>query len=113
MISTIMNFHFTRESPEAKYCRDYRKLHFDYFSSRLSRLLDSSFRFIKEKEDCEELYEFNRFHRVFLNLLNIQVPLKKEDLKVAKSLYDKNIKKSHHDKIWTKSCFNKTKSDKT
>ena len=36
MISTIMKLHFTRESPTAKYYRDYRKFDIDYFSSELS-----------------------------------------------------------------------------
>ena len=61
----------------------------DYFSSELSRQLDLTFRSIKENEDCEELFEFSRFDRVLLNLLNIQAPLKKYIF--WGSFYDKNI----------------------
>ena len=43
MISTIMKLHFTRGSPKTKYYRDYRKVDIDYFSSELSRQLDSVF----------------------------------------------------------------------
>ena len=70
MISTIMKLHFTRESPKTKYYRDYRKFDIDYFSSELSRQLNSVFCSIKENVDNEELNDFSRFHRVFLNLLN-------------------------------------------
>ena len=52
----------------------YRKFDIYYFSSELSRQLNSTFSFIKENENCEELYEFSQFHRVFLNLYNIQTP---------------------------------------
>ena len=76
MISTIMKLHFTRESPKTKYYRDYRKFDIDYFSSELSRQLNSVFCSIKENVDYEELNDFSRFHTVFLNLLNIQAPLK-------------------------------------
>ena len=48
IISTIMKLHFTRESLKTKYYRDHRKFDFDYFSSGLSRQLDSTFCFIKE-----------------------------------------------------------------
>ena len=61
----------------------------DYFSSELSRQLDLTFRSIKENEDWEELFEFSRFDRVLLNLLNIQAPLKKNIFRG--SFYDKNI----------------------
>ena len=71
-----MKLHFTKESPETKCNRDYRKFHFDYFSSKLFRQLDSAFCSIKENVDYEELNDFSRFHTVFLNLLNIQAPLK-------------------------------------
>ena len=37
----------------------------------------------------EELFEFSRFDRVLLNLLNIQAPLKKNIFRG--SFYDKNI----------------------
>ena len=77
MISTIMKLHFTRESPKTKYYQDYRKFDIDYFSSELSRQLNSVFCPIKENVDYEELNDFSRFHRVFLNLLNNQAPLKK------------------------------------
>ena len=52
MISTIMKLPFTKESPKAKHYRDYRQL-------------DSTFCSFKENEDCKELKEFNRFHKVF------------------------------------------------
>ena len=61
----------------------------DYFSSELSRQLDLTFRSIKENEDWEELFEFSRFDRVLLNLLNIQAPLKKNIFRGF--FYDKNI----------------------
>ena len=61
MISTIMKLHFTRESPKTKYHRDYRKFDIDYFSSELSRQLDSFFCSIKENVDYEELNDFSRF----------------------------------------------------
>ena len=106
MISTIMKLHFTKESPKTKYYRDYRKFHIDYFSFELSRQLDSTFYSIKENKECGELNEFSRFHRDFLNLLNIQPPLKKKTLRGNNSpFYDKDIKKSHHDKILTKKPF--------
>ena len=76
-----MKLHFTRESPKTKYCRDYRKYDIDYLSSELSRQLDSVFCSIKENVNYEELNEFSGFHRVFLNLLNIQAPLKKKILR--------------------------------
>ena len=65
--------HFTRESPKTSYYRDYRKFDIDCVSSELSRELDSNFCSVKN-EDCEELYEFSRFHRALLNLLNIHTP---------------------------------------
>ena len=64
---------FTRESPKTSYYRDYRKFDIDCVSSELSRELDSNFCSVKN-EDCEELYEFSRFHRALLNLLNIHTP---------------------------------------
>ena len=70
MISTIMKLHFTRESPKTKYYRDYRKFDIDYFSSELSRQLNSVFCSIKENVDCEELNDISRFGRVFLSLLS-------------------------------------------
>ena len=78
MVFTIMKFHFTKESPKTQYYRGYRKLDIDYFSSEFSCQLDSTFCSIKENDDCEGLYEFSRFHRVFLNQLNMQTPLKKK-----------------------------------
>ena len=41
MISTIMKLR--KESPKTKYYQDYRKFDIDYFSSQLSRQLDSNF----------------------------------------------------------------------
>ena len=75
-----MKLHFTRESSNTKYYRDYCKFDIDYFSSELSRQLDSTFSSFKANEDCEELNEFSRVYGVFLNLLNIQAPLKKKIL---------------------------------
>ena len=62
MISTIMKLHFTRESPKTKYYRDYRKFDIDYFSSELSRQLNSVFSSVKENVDYEDLNDFSRFH---------------------------------------------------
>ena len=76
-----MKLHFTRESSNTKYYRDYCKFDIDYFSSELSRQLDSTFSSFKANEDCEELNEFSRVYGVFLNLLNIQAPLKKKILR--------------------------------
>ena len=53
MISTIIKLHFAKESPKTTYYRDY--LDINYFSSELSRQLDSTFSSFKENEDCEEL----------------------------------------------------------
>ena len=61
-ISTIMKLHFTRDSPQTKYYRDYRKFDIDYFSSELSRQLDSVFCSVKENADYEAWNEFSRFH---------------------------------------------------
>ena len=72
IISTIMKLYFTKESYKTKYYQDYRKFDTDYFSSELSRQLDSVICSIKQNVNYEELNEFSRFHRVFLNLLNIQ-----------------------------------------
>ena len=83
MISTDMKLHFTRKSPKTKYYRDYHKFDIDHCSSELSHQLDSTFCSFKENKDCEELNEFSRFYIVFLNLLNIQAPLKKKILEVA------------------------------
>ena len=44
-------------------------------------VINSVFYSIKENVDYEELNDFSRFHRVFLNLLNIQAPLKKKILR--------------------------------
>ena len=82
IISTIMKLHFTRESSKTKYYQHNRKFDIDYFSSGLPRQLDSIFCSFKKNEDCKELNEFSRFHRIFLNLLNIQAPLKNKILKV-------------------------------
>ena len=49
MISTIMKLHFARENPKTKYYRDYRKFDIDYFSSELSRNLDSTFFFFQKE----------------------------------------------------------------
>ena len=78
MISTIMKLYFTGQSPKTKYYRDYRKFDIDYFSSELSRRLNSVFCSFKENVEYEELNYLSRFHRVFLNLLNIQAPLKRK-----------------------------------
>ena len=68
-----MKFICTRESPKRKYYLEYHEFDIDFFSSELSHQLDSTFCSIKENIDCEELNEFSRFHKVFLNLLNTQV----------------------------------------
>ena len=81
MISTITKLYFTKESPKTKYHGGYRKFDIDYFSSELSRQLDSTLCFIKKNEAFKEFNEFSWFHIVFLNLLNIQVPLKKKMLR--------------------------------
>ena len=81
MISTIMKLHFTRESPKTKCYRDSRKFDIDYFSSKLSRQLNSVFCSTKENVDYEELNDFSRFHKVFLNLFNVQTPLKNKILR--------------------------------
>ena len=88
MISTIMKLHFTRKRPKTKYYQDYRKFKIDYFSSELlSHQLDSTFSSFKENEDFGELNEFSRLHSVFLNLLNIQAPLKNKILRGNNSLF--------------------------
>ena len=46
--------HFTRESPKTNYYRDYRKYDVDYFSSELTRQLDSVLCSITENVDYEE-----------------------------------------------------------
>ena len=43
----ILHLSVTVESPKTKYYRDYRKFDIDYFSSELSRQLDSTFCSIK------------------------------------------------------------------
>ena len=58
MISASMKLHLSRKSPKTKY---YRKFDIVYFS------------LVKENEDCEKLFEFSQFHRVFQYLLNILV----------------------------------------
>ena len=112
MISTIMKLHFTRESPKTKYYRDYRKFDIDYFSSELSRQLNSVFCSIKENVDYEELNDFSRFHRVFLNLLNIQAPLKKKTLRGKNSPFmTKTLRKAILIRSRLKNRFHKTRSD--
>ena len=46
--------HFTRESPKTKCYRDYRKYDVDYFSTELTRQLDSVLCSITENVDYEE-----------------------------------------------------------
>ena len=112
VISTIMKLHFTRKSPKTKYYRDCRKFDIDYFSSELSRQLSSVFCSIKENVDYEELNDFSRFHRVFLNLLNIQAPLKKKILRGNNSPFmTKTLRKAIMIRPRLKNCFNKTRSD--
>ena len=69
-----------------------------------SRQLDSIFCSIKDNEDCEELYEFSRFHIIFLNLLHIQASFKKEILR-------DNNQKAIVVRSRLKNRLNKTKSD--
>ena len=54
-----MKLQFTWESPKTKHYQDYHKFDFNYFSSELSRQLDSTFYSIKENEDCKKLNEFS------------------------------------------------------
>ena len=114
IISTIMKLHFTRESPKAKYYRDYRKFDIDCFSSELSRQLNSVFRSIKENVDYEELNDFSRFHRVFLNLLDIQTPLKKKILRDSNSPFmTKTLRKAIMIRSRPKNRFHKPDLMKT
>ena len=93
MIPTIMKLQFTWEKPKTKYYRHYRKFDIDYFSSELSRQLDSTFCYFEENEGSEELNEFSRFYRVFLNLFSIQAPLKNKFLRGNNSPFmTKNLK---------------------
>ena len=103
----------TRESSKTKYYRDYRKFDTDYFSSELSRQLDSTFCSIKENEDCEELFQFSRFHIVFLNMLNIHARLKKKIFRCSNSPFmASTLKKAIMIRSRLKNRFNKTRSDK-
>ena len=112
MISTIIKLGFTRESARTKYYRDYLKFDIDYFSSEIPRQLDATFCSFKENEDCEELNEFSRFHKVFLNLLNIQAPLKKKILRGNNSPFmTKTLRKAILIRSRLKNRFNKTRSD--
>ena len=100
-----MKLHFTRESPKTKYHREYRQFDIDYSSSEPCRQLDSTFSSLKENDDWGELYEFSRFHRVFLNLLNFQEPLKKNILRVNNSPFMTKTLRSR-----LKNRFNKIRS---
>ena len=112
MISTIMKLHFTRESPKTKYYRDYRKFDIDYFSYKLSCQLNLVFCFIKGNVDYEESNDFSRFYRVFLNLLNIQRPLKNKILRGNKSPFlTKTLRKVIMIKCRLKNRFHKIRSD--
>ena len=63
MISNIMKHRFIRESPlKTSYYRDYRKFDIDYVSSELSGQLDSTFCFVKDNEECEELHEMLKYN---------------------------------------------------
>ena len=85
---------------ETWYYRDYLKFNINYFSSELSRQLDSIFCSIKENIESEELYEISRFHSVFLNLLNIQASLKKKFLRSNNSPFmTKTLKKAKDQKL--------------
>ena len=107
-----MKLHLTRESPKTKYYRDYRKFDIDYFSSELFGQLNSVFCSIKENVDYGELKDFNRFHRVFLNLLNIQAPLKKKLLRGKNTPFMiKILRKGIMIRSRLKSPFHKTRSD--
>ena len=109
MVSTIMKLHFTRKRPKAKY----RKFDIDYFNSILSHQLDSTFCSFKENKDCEELNEFSRFHRVFLNLLNIQPPLKKNLRGNNSAFMTKTLRKEAiMIRSRLKNRFNKIRSDR-
>ena len=113
MISTTMKLQFTRKSPKTKCYRDYRKFDINYFGSELSRQLDSTLSSFKDNEDCEELNEFSRFHRVFVNLLNFQAPLKNKILRGNNSPFmTKTLRKAIMIRYRLKNRFNKTRSDK-
>ena len=95
MISIIMKPNFVMESSRRKYYQKYFKFDVDYFSSEHSRLTDSAFSSIKENEHCEELCEFSRFHRIFLNHLNVQHVLKKAILRANNNLFmTKSLRKA-------------------
>ena len=107
-----MKLHFARESPKTKYYRDYRKFDIDHFRSELSPQLDSTFSSFKENEDCEGLNEFSRFHRVFLNLLDIHAPLKDKILRGNNSPFlTKKLRKAIMIRSRFKNRFNETRSD--
>ena len=92
--------------------RDYRKFDIDYFSSELSRQLNSVFCSIKENVDYEELNDFSRFHTVFLNLLNNQAPLKKKILRGNNSPFmTKTLRKAIMIRSRLKNRFHKTRPD--
>ena len=108
MIFAIMKFDCTRGIPKTKFYQNYHKFDIDYFSSELSRQLNSTLCSIKKNEDWKALYEYSWFYRVFLNLLNIQAPLKKEILRGNSSpLMTKTIMIRSR----LKNSFNKTRSD--
>ena len=108
----LLKLHFIRERSKTKYYRGNRKFDTDYFSFELSCELDSIFCPIKKFEDCEESNKFSRFHRVFLNLLNIQAPLKKEIFRGNNSpVMTKTLRKAILLKSRLKSRFNKTRPE--
>ena len=78
------------------------------FSSKHSRRLNSDFCSIKEIVVHEELNNFIRFHRVFLNLLNIQTPLISPFITktlrkaiVIRSRLKDRFRKTRYDKNWS------------
>ena len=113
IISNIMKHHFRRASPKTSYYRDYRKFGIDYVWSELSRQLDSTFCSVKENEDCEELFEFSRFHRVLLNLLNIHAPLKIFFQSYSSFFMTKTLRKAIIIRSRQNKSVNKTRSDVT
>ena len=112
MISTIMKLHFTKQSPKTKYYQDYPKFDIDYFSSELSRQLNSVFCSIKENVASEKLNYFSRSRRVFLNLLNIQAPLQKNIMRGNNSPFmTKTLRKVIMIRSRLKNLFHKARSD--
>ena len=112
MISTIHKLHFTRENPKTKYFRDYHQFHIDYFILKLSRQLSSFFSSMKETVDYKKLIDFSRFRIVFLNLVNIQAPLKNKIFRGSNSPFmTKTLRKRIMIRSRLETRFHKSRSD--